>query len=67
MQYGIDIEKFLVGKSFFVTGATGFLAKGIYPLSFIFNTLMCVCVKAFWLLGQQGFLQRVYISFKFYL
>ncbi|KAK9196494.1 hypothetical protein WN943_004623 [Citrus x changshan-huyou] len=27
MQYGIDIEKFLVGKSFFVTGATGFLAK----------------------------------------
>ncbi|KAH9673907.1 Fatty acyl-CoA reductase 2 [Citrus sinensis] len=26
-QYGIGIEKFLVGKSFFVTGATGFLAK----------------------------------------
>ncbi|GAY32621.1 hypothetical protein CUMW_003350, partial [Citrus unshiu] len=26
-QYGIGIEKFFVGKSFFVTGATGFLAK----------------------------------------
>jgi len=30
LEDGIGIVKFLRGKKFFITGATGFLAKGLY-------------------------------------
>jgi fatty acyl-CoA reductase len=39
---GIGIVKFLRGKKFFVTGATGFLAKGIINLIYLKKTIMMI-------------------------
>lgn len=43
MQDGIGIVNFLRGKGFFITGATGFLAKGMHVLLLhLYNKLFCI-------------------------
>ena len=51
LQEGIGIVKFLRGKDFFITGSTGFLAKGNFfysSLGFYFHNLTFLLVDSFY-------------------